>query len=308
VRETPSGVVSCNREILADDDTVRVRITSAGICGSDLERLAHGSVTEVVPGHEFGGFLDDGTLVAVQPNRPCGACLLCRSGADHLCRVNPQFYGVTHHGGMAEQAFVHPSCLVPVPPEVDAQVVGLVEPVAVALHAVNRAGLRNSERVLVVGSGSIGLLCAAVLRDRGQDVAVVARHAAQREAAEALGATLGADGTYPVVIDATGSTSGSRLALEHSDPRGRIVLVAVPWEPLGYDASLLVKEVTVLPAIFYGHHEGEREFSAAAGLLARNRAIAEILVTHRFGLHDAARAFDAAGDRAGGAIKVHLLP
>jgi threonine dehydrogenase-like Zn-dependent dehydrogenase len=303
-----SGVVCCDREIFAEDGTVRVRITSAGICGSDLEMLAHGSITEAVPGHEFGGFLDDGTLVAVQPNRPCGMCRLCRSGADHLCRVIPQFYGVTHHGGMAEQAFVHQSCLVPVPPEVDASVVGLVEPVAVAVHAVNRAGVRAGEPVLVVGSGSIGLLCAAVLHDRGHDVAVLARHAAQRAAAESLGATLGADGTYPVVIDATGSTSGSRLALEHTDPLGRIVLVAVPWEPLGYDASLLVKEVTVLPAIFYGHHEGEREFSAAADLIGRNPGIAEILVTHRFGLEDVARAFDAAADRAGGAIKVHLIP
>jgi threonine dehydrogenase-like Zn-dependent dehydrogenase len=292
----------------ATGDGVRVRVTSAGICGSDLHALAAGPIP-VTLGHEFGGLLDDGRAVAVQPFVVCGQCGPCRRGDEQLCGSLMQaFHGGTRDGGLADEVLVDERSLVHLPPGVDPAAAALVEPIAVAVHAVNRAPLAAGERALVIGGGSIGLLCAAVLADRGVAVDVLARHPAQLAAAEAIGAGLAATGRYPLVVDAAGTGSSAAGSLRSVERGGRIVLVALPWEPMPYGAGLVFKEVTVVPAIYYGRVDGEREFDQAAAFLGRHPELPRILVTHRFGLDEAAGAFAAAADRAAGAIKVHLFP
>jgi threonine dehydrogenase-like Zn-dependent dehydrogenase len=309
VRRTPDGVEAVDvPDPVPGAAAELVRVTSAGICGSDLHPVAAGPVP-VVLGHEFGGLLPDGTLVAVRPHRSCGSCVHCAGGAEHLCSgVYSHFHGASIDGGLAEQVLVHPDCLVPVPGGVDPATVALVEPVAVAMHAVNRGGLRPGERALVIGGGSIGLLCAAVLRDRGVLVDIVARHPAQLEAAAALGAGTAPEGRYAVVVEAAGSTSSFVEAIRLAQRGGRVVLVALPWEPLAVPAAAVLKEVSILPAIYYGHHDGLDEFAESAALLARHPELGDVLVTHRFGLDEATEAFRVAGERAAGAIKVHVIP
>jgi threonine dehydrogenase-like Zn-dependent dehydrogenase len=283
-------------------DGVRVRVTSAGICGSDLHAVADGRLP-VVLGHEFGGWTDDGTLVAVMPYAPCGSCAACARGDEQLCPTGTRaFHGGTRDGGLADEVLVDPRCPVPVPAGVDPEAVALVEPLAVAVHAVNRAS--SGERALVIGGGSIGLLCAAVLADRGRGVDLLARHPAQIRAAEAIGAGTTATGRYPVVIDAAGTASSMDQAVRAVVRGGRVVLVALPWEPVSVGVGLVLKEVSVLPAVYYSR----AEFEDAAELLGRHPELPAQVVTHRFGLDDAASAFAVAGDRAAGAIKVHLLP
>jgi 2-desacetyl-2-hydroxyethyl bacteriochlorophyllide A dehydrogenase len=259
----------------------------------------------VVLGHEFGGHTDDGVLVAVLPHGACGSCPVCLRGRENLCPTGARaFHGSTIDGGLADEVLVDRHRAVAVPAGADPAVVALVEPIAVAVHAVERAALRPGERVLVVGGGSIGLLCAAVLVDRGIAVDLVARHAAQRAAAEALGAGVVASGRYDVVIDAAGTPSSMEQAVRAGERGGRIVLVALPWAPVPLSATMVLKEVTVVPAIFYTRSD----FEAAASVLARQPSLPGVVVTHRFGLEDATSAFGVAADRAAGAIKVHLLP
>jgi threonine dehydrogenase-like Zn-dependent dehydrogenase len=191
---------------------------------------------------------------------------------------------------------------------VPASAVGLVEPIAIAVHAVNRGAPRPGERALVVGAGSIGLLCAAVLRDRGNHVDVAARHATQATAAETIGAGTPAEEHYPLVIDAGGTRDSFATAVRGCDRGGRVVLVSLPWEPLDLAMSAVLREITVIPAIFYGHHRGRDEFAEAAALLGRRPELPAALVTHRFALDQAGAAFRTAGDRAAGAIKVMLTP
>jgi threonine dehydrogenase-like Zn-dependent dehydrogenase len=276
---------------------VRVRVTSAGICGSDL----HLSESPVVVGHEFGGLLDDGTLVAVRPLLPCGECPSCVGGREQLCAEGRRrFYGGTLDGGLADQVWVDPSSLVPAP-GVEPTAVSLVEPIAVAVHAVERAG--PADRVLVIGGGTIGLLCAAVLRDRGVPVDVSVRHEHQAAVAHAVGAGA-TSGRYPVVIDAAGTASSWDQAARAAEPGGRVVLVALPWEPLGVTMRHVFHELDVISAAFY---TGD-DFVEAAAVLARRPELCDLLVTHRFGLEQAPEAFRVAADRKAGAIKVQLLP
>jgi threonine dehydrogenase-like Zn-dependent dehydrogenase len=301
VRRTEAGIETLH-EPPPDGEGARLRVTSAGICGSDLHAVAAGPLP-VVLGHEFGGRTDDGRLVAVLPYLPCGTCPACLRGAEQLCPTGTRtFSGASRDGGLADEVLVDPRCLVPVPDRVDPAAVALVEPIAVAVHAVGRAPA--PDRALVIGGGSIGLLCAAVLADRGVAVDVVARHAAQRAAADALGAGAAASGRYPLVIDAAGTASSMAEGVRAADRGGRLVLVALPWEPVPFGLGLVLKEVALLPAIYYTR----AEFAAAAQVLGRHPELAGLLVTHRFGLDEAADAFRVAGDRAAGAIKVHLLP
>lgn len=283
-------------------------MTSSGICGSDLHAAKSGP-SAVILGHEFGGLLDDGTLVAVQPTLPCGQCRYCGQGREQLCDDSRRrILGGTLDGGLTDETLVDPRCLVPMPVGVDPQAVGLVEPIAVAVHAVNVSRARAGQPVLVIGGGSIGLLCAAVLRDRGIDVDLAGRHPHQQDVATTLGAGRPGNGKYEVVIDAAGTASSWEQAARSVEAGGQIVLVALPWAPLPLDMRLVLKEVTIRPAAFYGWHEGEREFAEAARVLARHPELPDLLVTHRFGLGEAAAAFAAAADRSLGAIKVHVLP
>ena len=308
VRCQADGIVTVTTD-RPHGDGHRVRVTSAGICGSDLHALATTGIP-VVPGHEFGGTLDDGSLVAVRPYRPCGDCRLCARGDEHVCRnVVRAFHGMTMDGGLAEEVMVAAECVVPVPAGVSPAAVALVEPIAVAVHAINRAALNAGERVLVVGGGAVGLLCAAVLIDRGIDVDVVARHSAQANAARSIGAgKVRPLAKYDAVVDAAGTESSFAQAIDQSARGGRIVMVAVPWEPVSLTMITVLREIAVIPAAFYGHHAGEDEFRAAAEMLARNPHLPSAVVTHHFTLDDAAEAFRVAGDRAAGAIKVHLSP
>jgi len=164
-------------------------------------------------------------------------------------------------------------------------------------------------RVGVVGAGTIGLLCGAVARHLGADVGLAARHARQKEAAEALGLTVDATRNCDVVIEAAGTTSGFDDAVKRARRASTVVLVSTTWEPIMISfLNAQMREVTLVPAFIYGEAHGEREFDTAASILAARPEIADALITHRFGLDEAPHAFAVASGRASGAIKVVLHP
>ena len=307
LRRTDAGVVVTDVPEL-DGGGVRVRVRSSGICGSDLHLAAMGPLP-VTLGHEFAGVLDDGTPVAVCPMIPCGACDQCRAGREQLCRTLTQrIYGVSLDGGLADVAYVDERCLVPLPPGLDVAHGALVEPMAVALHGLNQAGLQPGQRVLVVGAGSIGLATVAAARHLGYDVDVAARHRSQRDRAASLGAGEPGREDYDVVVDAAGTQAALDQAVDSVVPGGVVVAVATYWQPVSIGYGLLGKEVSLVPASMYGHRHGDREFEEAAQVLASAADVADVLVSHRVPLEDGARAFAQAADRAHGAVKVLIEP
>ncbi|MFM8972845.1 MAG: zinc-binding dehydrogenase [Actinomycetota bacterium] len=288
---------------------VRVRVRSAGICGSDVEMVRLGLATVTI-GHEVAGVLDDGTPVAVHPFTPCGACEECRTGRSHLCRtVVSSMLGAGRDGGMSDELLVDPSMVVPLPDRVGVWDASLVEPLAVALHACHRGAVGPGLRVGVVGAGTIGLACAAVARHLGADAVISARHPHQARAAEALGVRVGDDRDCDVVIDAAGTASGFDAATARCRRAGTLLLASTTWEPITVSFfRAQMREITLVPAFVYGEAHGEPEFTTASRILADHPEIPEALITHRFGLDEAARAFAVAADRAAGAIKVVLHP
>jgi threonine dehydrogenase-like Zn-dependent dehydrogenase len=286
-----------------------LEVLSSGICGSDLHLL------ETAPpactlGHEFAGRLGDGTLVAVDPSRPCGECDQCRAGAGHRCRTGARrALGISVDGGMAERVLVDESMLVPLPATLGPGDGCLVEPVAVAVHGLRLADVGRDDRVAVVGGGSIGLAAVAAARARGAtDVGLAARHAHQHEAGERLGAS-SVEGEYDVVVDAAGTEDALALAAERCRPGGTVLFLSTHWSPVPIPGiPALMKELAFRWSYTYGTHPGGRDLDDAAALLAADPGVAATLVTHRFPLDDAAAAFAVAADRAAGAIKVVLEP
>ena len=288
---------------------VRVRIRGCGICGSDIAMLDSGFPLAGIPGHELAGLLDDGSAVAIEPVAPCGACEFCLRGDYQVCRSGvAMIFGVGRDGGMAEELLVPERTLVRLPRRVRVEDACLVEPLAVALHGMRRAGLRGDERVVVVGGGPIGLCAVAASVAAGCETALVARHPAQIAAGRRLGA-VEPRGEYDVAAECAGTVTATAECCERVRPNGTLLLLAAFWNELTLPGiPVAAKELAIVTASMYGRLGAARDVDTAAALLAANPAIAECLITHRFPLAQAPAAFAAARDRRAGAIKVVLEP
>lgn len=305
-----AGAVEVSEVPAPTGDGVRVRIRSAGICGSDLHLVEGGFPLPHTLGHEMAGLTDDDTPVAIEPLLPCARCPACRAGDYNLCERGPGIVmGTGRDGGMADELRVPARCLVRLPAGAMPEDACLVEPLAVAVHGLRRAGLRGDRSVAVIGGGSIGLCAVAAALEAGAQVALAARHDAQREAGQRLGAALEPDGRFDLVVDAAGSASALEQAVTLCRPGGTLLLLASYWSGLALPGfALCLKEVTVVPASMYGRQGSARDVDVAASLLAARPEIARSLITHRFPLDAAPEAFRTAADRAAGAIKVVLRP
>jgi threonine dehydrogenase-like Zn-dependent dehydrogenase len=312
IRNTTNGISILSVEPVDGstmNDPVVVRPVSVGICGSDLHVIGLG-MRGVTLGHEIAG-THNGRPVAIQPAAYCGQCNACQRGDHHVCEVAGQgIYGIHRDGGMADELIIESQCLVELPAEVDVRSACLVEPIAVGVHAVNKADIVPGMKVAVIGAGSIGLVAAAAAQAQGLDqVEIVARHTPQFEAAERLGLrpVQASDvGTgYDVVIDAAGTESSLSSAIGAIRPAGTIVVPGIYWSDITVPGlALCLKETQLKVALYYGYHDGRRETDVAAELLGQLPDLPDALITHRFEFDRAAEAFEAAGDRAAGAIKV----
>lgn len=285
-------------------DGVKIKVVSSSICGSDIHLMAQGALGNHIIGHEFAGITPDGKAVAVEPIAGCGQCINCDSGLRLHCDAGLYLMGVRGDGGMAEYVNVPARCLVELPTGLDISVACLVEPMAVAVHGLDRARVRENDRVLIVGAGPIGLAAGAVLRSRQIKYDIAARHEHQKVAAESLGAGLAPRGEYDVVIDAVGTTQSLRQATQHAKPMGRIGLLGASWDGITIEMPFCSKELELIPSMGYRFDRPQRSFDEAALILLHDEAAAKALVTHRYPLEGVEEAFAAAGNRAGGAIKV----
>ena len=287
-----------------------IEITSTSICGSDLHMVSMG-ISGVVLGHEFGGRTADGRMVAVRPTGQCGTCPSCRSRHVQTCaEAGRSLTGLSNDGGLARYALVERSRLYDVPPTIDPADICLVEPTAVVVHGIHRARAVPGSRALVVGAGSIGLLAGAVLRRSGVHVDIIARHRHQQEAAEKLGLQVVNDavGIYDTTFDAVCTQGSFDACVGATRPGGRLLEFGMFWTPVTLDNNVMMKEIDIIPSIFYGHDEIQDDFQVAIDFLADNRHVVDALVTHTFSLADAPEAFETARDKSSGAIKVRFTP
>ncbi len=273
---------------------VRVAVKAAGVCGSDLHNFRTGqwiSRTPATPGHEFAGLvveagagtsLRPGTLVVADSRVWCGVCPQCREGAHNLCeRIG--FVGEVCEGGFAEEVVLPEHQLLAVPAGTQAEVAALSEPLAVALHALNRLDLPKGVPLLVVGCGAIGglaVFAASHLHDGPLLVADrnEARAALVAEVTGARAVPLSAEGLAGSrirhALEATGSGAALTALAGLVAPGARIALVGLFHGPVSLDANLLVeREITLL-----GSHAFTQELPRAAALAAAHGAALSRLI------------------------------
>ena len=305
---------------------VRLRMGGVGICGSDLHyyqigRVGNAVVREpMILGHELSGVVEavgpgvsglkPGQKVIVNPTDECGVCAYCRSGRQNLC-PELRYYGSaarTPHvqGVMAEHPLVQARQCVPVGEAVPSDQAACVEPLAIALHAVSRAGDLLGRRVFVSGAGPVGCLIAAVARLNGAaSVAVSDMEAFPLTVAAKLGADAMFKASDPRLADldraceacfeASGSVGGMNACLRNAAPGGTVVHVGFFGdEEVAYPINTMVirKEITVC-----GSLRAYQEFSLAARLVETGRIDLSPLITASYPLEKAEEAFIAAGDR-----------
>ena len=289
------------------DEGICVRVKSAGICGSDLHMLEMKFPGSFIAGHEIAGLLDDGTAVAVEPTIPCGECEYCRAGKYNLC---PQLlvFGIARNGGMADEVIVPERCLVYLPANVDVKDACFIEPLAVAVHGMRKAEIKPGQRVAVIGGGTIGLCSVAVAIANHTEVGLSARYDHQVEIGRSFGAGE-IEGQYDLVVESAGTDSALNKAMGMCRSGGKILILGTYWAGVSFpQLTAMIKEITIINSYMYAESEGIRDFDVAAALLSRNPGIAGALITHRFPLNEAVKAFSVACDRKSGVIKAVLEP
>ena len=307
-------------------------VAAVGICGSDLHYYKDGGIGSAIihdpfiPGHEFGGRLTEdvpelglgrGALVAIDPNSSCGRCEWCREGHRNL-RPHVEFIGAPpFDGAMTKQIWVPKSQIVPLPKSMDALGAAMLEPLGVAIHAVDLAKPRLLEPVALLGAGPIGLLILQVLKIVGAgEVQVIEPLAHRRAVALGLGAKevfptadefvsgLGKGGR-PLVIEATNSPFGFGDAVRASRIGGRVVLAGIP-DGDAYTLSASDARRRGLKIKFV-RRMGD-DYHRAIDLVTSGRVNVRALVTHRESLTAAPELFEALAQKRPGYLKALLYP
>jgi (R,R)-butanediol dehydrogenase/meso-butanediol dehydrogenase/diacetyl reductase len=251
-----------------------VRTELTGLCGTDFSIL-HGTHPRALPplimGHEIAGTIEiaastgpaAGTRVIAEPLISCGKCGPCSSGDTHVCR-NLKLYGIDTPGSLADYVALPVSALVPVDGSVPIEQVALAEPLAVAVHAVSRAGLNGGEKVLVFGAGPIGILTALVAQlDGASKILVVEPSEERRWVAEAFGfetlspegdvvgtvlAATGGNGA-DIVFDTAAAPPVAELLTRTVRVLGTVVIVGVYKKPVPVDLQALTFAETTLVGV-----------------------------------------------------------
>ncbi|HXG36938.1 MAG TPA: alcohol dehydrogenase catalytic domain-containing protein [Dehalococcoidia bacterium] len=313
---------------------VLLRVRACGICGSDLH-FYHGVLPArpgVPLGHEFAGEVaglgpgvegwQQGQHVAVEPVVVCQRCQYCMRGDRRLCQQR-RLMGALIPGGMAEYIAVPAYTLHPLPADLDFRLAALLEPLSVVGHALHLAGLQANERVLVLGSGSIGLLASVVASSQGAEVTCTYRYPHQGEAALALGVAeaISADdegsrrlnlkareSPFDLIVESVGGSGDTfQQAVGLARPGGRVALLGLFARPVNVSIfSLMMKEVRLLASSGYCHSGQDSDFSVSLALLQTQPDQFLRLATHTFPLSRAADAFATATDKRQGSLKVQL--
>lgn len=289
-----------------------VRVTLAGVCNTDLEIVRGYMDFRGTLGHEFVGQVVEcndpawrGRRVNGEINLGCAECERCRSGLARHCEGRRVLGILEKDGCFAQYVSLPTRNLVALPDSIDDDCAVFVEPLAAAYEILAQIEVRPSDRVLVLGDGKLGLLISMVLAQTGCELHALGRHPAKLAHAARAGARTWTANTLPagrfdICIDATGHPDGLQFAIEHTRPRGTVVLKSTfhGMTPLA-TAPIVIDELTIV-----GSRCGL--FPPAIEALEQGRIDPRPLIDSGFYLDDAADAFERA--QQPGVLKVLLRP
>jgi (R,R)-butanediol dehydrogenase/meso-butanediol dehydrogenase/diacetyl reductase len=312
---------------------VKVKIAYCGLCGTDPENLEgtfglmppEAYKTDRIIGHEACGNIAEigsqvrgdyqvGQRVAMNFRGSCGACYYCRNGMEHFCRN-----GVGASGSFAEYAVYPESAIYALPDDMTMEQAAMLEPVSVAVHAIDRANVRTGSTIAIAGGGPIGLLCLEVALKAGAARAMVSEPIKEkRDLALKLGADISVDPfhediiaaglklTYgrgfDTVIDASGNIIAAKQCIDLADRGATILWAAVYGKDVEIGVSpflMYAKELTITSTFVSPY-----SFPRALNLMPRLEL--DPLITDIVELKDIKQAFEL--HKGGKSIKILVKP
>ncbi len=304
-------------EPLCDQDEALIRVHSAGICGTDLAIFVGKhprAKAPLVMGHEFAGEIVEiksseidsevtvGDKVTVYPLLSCGHCWACKNGVSHVCR-DLKLIGIDRDGAFAEYVNVPLDLILKFPEDLTYDQGALIEPLAVAVHAMEMAGEPDWQTAVVVGSGPIGLLVGLCLKHSGIETTIISDINAHRlKRAEKLGFHTfnstegnlvdlvnevthkeGAD----IVFECAGSSSAALQMCDLVRPRGKVIMVSVHKEPHPVDLrAISFKEITMVGTRVYTRSSYQKALQMIKDLPF------DALISHKLDIGNAAEGFE----------------
>lgn len=246
---------------------VLLRVAYTGFCGSDLNTwrgLNAMAALPRIPGHEIGAVVEAlgtglpaglpfaaGDVVTVNPYTACGHCAACRRGRNHACENN-ETLGVQRNGAMQEVVALPWTKIIPVK-GVNVRDCVLIEPMSVGFHAVNRGQVTDSDTVMVIGCGMVGLGAVVAAARQGAQVIAADIDDDKLSLARLSGATYTLNTLHPdadaaplpqpdVVVEAVGSASTYRMAIDKVAFTGRVVCIGYAKQDIALTTQLFVKK------------------------------------------------------------------
>jgi 2-desacetyl-2-hydroxyethyl bacteriochlorophyllide A dehydrogenase len=308
-------------------DEVVIRVTQAGICGTDLHifRGEYMSAFPLVPGHEFVGEIVEcgtgvhdlhiGQRVVGDPNLSCGDCEFCRSLQPNHC-LRWQGVGITRSGAFAEYVTMPARAVYPIPDSIGDTAAAFIEPLACVVYALSRIRVRAGDNVLLYGAGPMGLLLTQALQRVGAaQVTAVEPNASRAALARQLGATnvltpaeatdlASEPGLFHVVVEATGVPTVIARALDHLRPGGTYLQFGVA--PIGAHAAWEPYRIFRNDWNIVGSFALSQTFAPAIRWLAAGVLDVAPLVSHVLPLDQFQAGFEAF--TRGESLKVHVRP
>jgi 2-desacetyl-2-hydroxyethyl bacteriochlorophyllide A dehydrogenase len=316
-----------------DHENVIIKVSTCGICGSDIHYWESGLDMSGAPGlilgHEFCGTVVDpgsrGDLlehdrVTVLPLDPCGTCESCAKGHPNLCTkgMKRSIPGNNSPGAYAQLLSVRPDMVRKLPDSISDPEAAMIEPASVALHAIHKAGIKAGDKVLITGGGTIGLLCAAWAKISGaSSIALTEINANRRAFAQKAGevdfvfdatdprivSTMkkAIQGGFDVAIETSASDGGINTAISALKPHGTLVLAGISFHAQAIMTVLLViKEIEQRSALGYL----PEEFDSTMDYIAGKRLNVGKYISRTICLDEVQSSFECLSSSASADIKI----
>ncbi|NQU53228.1 MAG: alcohol dehydrogenase catalytic domain-containing protein [Bacteroidetes bacterium] len=331
------GIIEVNVPSILNSNEVKIKLTSIGVCGSDIHYYSEGKIgTQVVQypypvGHECSGVIEEigvdvtnvkvGDLVVVDPSVHCGECDQCKAGRPHTCRNN-KFLGCPGQldGCLAEYIVMPDFTCFPVTGKLNPIQAALIEPLTIGVYTVKLAKIENKlTSVGIFGAGPIGLsIMFKLLADGVENIGIIEPLEYRRKKAKEIGASYSINPDcenvetviqqkeeylLDVVFEASGEQKAVTNAVKILKPGGKLVLVGIPPEAQYlFNMDLMRrKELTVINVRRQNHCVEE-----TIDLVVSGKIDVEKMVTHNFTLEETPVAFDIVEGYKDGAIKAMI--
>lgn len=307
------------------DNEVLVRISYAGICGSDLHIFRKGMFVQSIPiimGHEFSGIIQEigsdvkglksGDHVIGDPRVSCNQCKWCKGGSYNLC-TELGFIGEVSPGCFAEYLVMDSQKLFKIPSSISLEKAALIEPLSVAVHIVQNSDLRFDKKIGIVGAGPIGLLTLLLAKNFSNDITVIDLSSSRLEKAKILGANKiiknfpkNYSESVEIVIEAVGIEETFNGSLEWISPHGRLVMGGIFENDIKiYEPNIILnKEVHLLGINAYTNED----IKTAIKLISDKSNRFDEIITDVLSISDAIDGFRLLTNSKKKSIKVLLSP